>query len=526
VGGGFTLGLAYPAIDWAGTAWIALVPVFYVAVTAPPRTAFGWGWLAGFAFFLPLLRWLNFTFRTYSDIPWPLTWAPTMALAGYCALYFGLVAAAMALIARRRGAGWACLAAPILWVAGEWLRATLLGGFPWGELGYSQYRQLTVIQVAELGGAHAVSFVVCAVNAAITATVVVEYRRALLGVAVAGVLLVSTLGFGRMRLAEAEPAATVTIAGMQPSIAQPLKWDRSHTEATLRIYGDLTRKAAERKPDLIVWPETASPTILRQDPYLLQALRDLSAQSGVPLLVGTVDVTESGRQRNTAFLLTGQGIVGRYDKIHLVPFGEFVPLSGIIRFVKGWAEFISELEPGARATVFPGPPAPFGVVICYEGIFPELFRRFVRSGARVMVNMTNDAWFGHTEGPLQHLAMYPLRAVEHRTAVVRSRQHQLQLELVDRRAEAGHAVDDVLVEAVILVLGRQLEHHTEVLGLTGQLLGPGDEARDFCPLADQLLSAAVVFPERRSAHLGVERSQTGFLGRDVKDASGALPRAG
>src|SRR5437660_43687 len=155
---------------------------------------------------------------------------------------------------------------PLRPVRGRRLRATLLGGFPWGELGYSQYRQLTVIQVAELGGAHAVSFVVCAVNAAITATVVVEYRRALLGVAVAGVLLASTLGFGRMRLAEAEPAATVTIAGMQPSIAQPLKWDRSHTEATLRIYGDLTRKAAERKPDLIVWPETAAPTILRLDP--------------------------------------------------------------------------------------------------------------------------------------------------------------------------------------------------------------------------------------------------------------------
>ncbi|OLB93407.1 MAG: apolipoprotein N-acyltransferase [Candidatus Rokubacteria bacterium 13_1_40CM_68_15] len=419
VAGGFALGLAYPAIDWAGAAWIALAPVFYVAVTSTPRAAFGWGWLAGFAFFLPLLRWMNYTFRTYSEIPWPLTWAPTMALAGYCALYIGLVATAMAWIARRRGAGWAFLAAPVLWVAGEWIRGTVLGGFPWGELGYSQYRQLTVIQVAELGGAHAVSFVVCAVNAAIAATVVVEYRRALLGLAVAGALLASTLGFGRMRLAEAEPAPTVTIAGMQPSIEQPLKWDRSHTEATLRIYGDLTRKAAARKPDLIVWPETASPTLLRQDPYLLQALRDLSAQSGVPLLVGTVDVAETGRPRNTAFLLTEQGIIGRYDKIHLVPFGEFVPLSGVIGFVKGWAEFISELEPGARAVVFPGPPAPFGVVICYEGIFPELFRQFVRSGARVMVNMTNDAWFGRTEGPLQHLAMYPFRAVEHRTAVVR-----------------------------------------------------------------------------------------------------------
>jgi apolipoprotein N-acyltransferase len=104
----------------------------------------------------------------------------------------------------------------------------------------------------------------------------------------------------------------------------------------------------------------------------------------------------------------------------LVPFGEFVPLSGIIGFVRGWAEFISELTPGARAVVFAGPPAPFGVVICYEGIFPNLVRRFVTGGARLIVNMTNDAWFGRTSGPLQHLAMYPLRAVEHRTAVVRA----------------------------------------------------------------------------------------------------------
>jgi apolipoprotein N-acyltransferase len=104
----------------------------------------------------------------------------------------------------------------------------------------------------------------------------------------------------------------------------------------------------------------------------------------------------------------------------LVPFGEYVPLSSVIGFVRGWAEFISELTPGAHAVVFAGPPAPFGVVICYEGIFPALVRRFVTGGARLLVNMTNDAWFGRTSGPLQHLAMYPLRAVEHRTAVVRA----------------------------------------------------------------------------------------------------------
>ena len=124
----------------------------------------------------------------------------------------------------------------------------------------------------------------------------------------------------------------------------------------------------------------------------------LSGQFGVTLLIGSIDV-EAGtppRLRNTAFLVTHGGIAARYDKIHLVPFGEYVPLSGVIGFVRGWAEFIAELEPGTRAVVFAGPPAPFGIVICYEGIFPDLFREFVNNGARVMVNMTNDGWFGRT----------------------------------------------------------------------------------------------------------------------------------
>ena len=139
-------------------------------------------------------------------------------------------------------------------------------------------------------------------------------------------------------------------------------------------------------------------------------------------MVGSIDVSDSGpvRYYNSAFLLAGRGIVGRYDKMHLVPFGEYVPLSRLIGFVRGWAEFIADLEPGPGPVVFPGPPAPFGVIICYEGIFPELVRAFVRGGALFMVNMTNDAWFGRTSGPWQHLAMYPLRAVEHRVAIARA----------------------------------------------------------------------------------------------------------
>jgi len=235
-------------------------------------------------------------------------------------------------------------------------------------------------------------------------------------------VLAGTLGFGAWRLGAPPPPGEAAVAIMQPSIEQPLKFEPGHAATTLAIYLSLTRRAGADRPDLIVWPETALPTVLRHDADLLRALGSLAGEVRAPLLVGSIDAdgTSPPRLRNSAFLLTERGIVGRYDKIRLVPFGEFVPLSGLIGFVRGWAEFIAELEPGSRANVFPGPPAPFAVVICYEGIFPELVREFVRGGARLIVNMTNDAWFGRTSGPWQHLAMYPFRAVEHRAAVVRA----------------------------------------------------------------------------------------------------------
>jgi apolipoprotein N-acyltransferase len=251
---------------------------------------------------------------------------------------------------------------------------------------------------------------------------VLGWRPALTGLGLGGMLLGATLGFGVWRLGEPPPPGEVSVAIMQPSIEQPTKFDPNLGPVVLQIYQELTRQAGAERPDLIVWPETAAPTVLRRDPELLGLLAGMSSELRAPLLVGSIDVLDGQPRRftNTAFLVTDRGIVSRYDKIHLVPFGEYVPLSGVIGFVRGWAEFIADLEPGSLAAVFPGPPAPFGGVICYEGIFPDLFREFVNNGARVMVNMTNDGWFGRTSGPEQHLTMYPFRAVEHRIAVVRA----------------------------------------------------------------------------------------------------------
>ncbi|MBI4587635.1 MAG: apolipoprotein N-acyltransferase [Candidatus Rokubacteria bacterium] len=412
------LTLAYPATDWSLLAWVALVPLLASALVRAPRAALADGWLMGTVFFVLLLRWLDHTFRNYSAIPWPLTWLPIVGLAGYCGLSFGLVAALVSWLRGRLGVGWALAAAPFFWVAGEWIRGQFLSGFPWGLLGYSQHHQLPLIQIAEFTGVYGISFLIVAVNAAVAGVVALGWRRAVPGGSGAAVLVVGTLAFGLIRLGDSAPARTITVALVQPSIEQSLKWDPTYRVQTLGIYAALTRQAGEGNPSIILWPETAAPIFLRRDPLLVAELQALSAALRAPLLVGSVD-GDGKALYNSAFLLTGRGIIGKYDKIHLVPFGEYVPLSRVLGFVRGWAEFISEFKAGAVPKVFRELGAPFGVVICYEGIFPELFREFVAGGAEYMVNITNDAWFGTTSGPWQHLAMLPFRAVENRIAVAR-----------------------------------------------------------------------------------------------------------
>ncbi|MBI3031607.1 MAG: apolipoprotein N-acyltransferase [Candidatus Rokubacteria bacterium] len=414
------LTVAYPRADWSLLAWVALVLLFASALVRSPRQALADGWLMGTVFFLLLLRWLDHTFRNYSAIPWPLTWLPILALAAYCGLYFALVAATVSWLRQRVGAGWALAAAPFLWVVGEWLRGWILSGFPWGLLGYSQYRQLLLIQIASVTGVYGVSFAIVAVNAALAGLVGLGWRRAAWGLAWVATLLVGTLAFGHVSPGLLPPPdELIVVAVVQPSIEQTLKWDPAYQKETIRIYTSLTREAGRGNPAVVVWPETAAPIFLRRDPALVAELQALSGEVRAPLVIGSLDGDGRGLY-NSAILLETQGIRAKYDKIHLVPFGEYVPLSWLIGFVRGWAEFISEFQSGRVPKVFDEADPPFGVVICYEGIFPELFREFVAGGAAYMVNITNDAWFGTTSGPWQHLAMLPFRAVEHRVAVARA----------------------------------------------------------------------------------------------------------
>jgi apolipoprotein N-acyltransferase len=423
---GLAFHLAFPRPGWDLLGWVALAPVLALALTArTPWRAFLEGWVAGLAFFLPLLRWLTHTMTTFSALTLPLAVLVLLALAGYLALYWGGVAWALAWLQRRLGTRTVWLA-PALWVAAELLRTHLLGGFPWGLVGYVPSRRLLVIQIAAWGGVYLVSALLVLVNTALAwALVERRWRAALAAGALAAAAVGGALVIGRAQLAPGAAGGdgpTLPVALVQGNIAQAVKWDAAFRAETFRIYEELTRAAAPGSR-LIVWPEAAVPAYLRFEPGAMRWILDLGAAVGVPLLVGAPDAEGVGRRvsyLNSAFLVEARGIRSRYDKIHLVPFGEYVPLKRLLFFVEAIAAEIGDFTPGRQATVFPLEGAPFGTVICYEVIFPDLFRRFVAGGASFMANITNDAWFGDSGGPLQHLAMVPLRAVENRIAVVRA----------------------------------------------------------------------------------------------------------
>ena len=383
--------------------------------------------MAGFAFFVPLLRWLTHTMTTYSTLNLPLAVLVLLLLSAYLAVFWAAAAGAVAWTATGLGPG-AVWLAPAFWVTAELGRTYLLSGFPWGLLGYVPYRRLAPIQMAAWTGVYGVSALLVLVNAALAhAALARTGPRAVLRLAAGGLVLAGALTVGALRLGpgggvDSGQSPVAAVALVQGNIAQTLKWDQAFRAETLRIYADLTREAASGA-QLVVWPEAAVPAYLRHEPQVLGGLVDLAAAVETPLLVGALDATTDGlatHYLNSAFLITPEGARARYDKMHLVPFGEYVPLKRLLFFVEAIAAEIGDFTPGRDLVVFPLAGAPFGTVICYEVIFPNLFRQFVREGASFMVNITNDAWFGDSGGPLQHVAMVPLRAVENGVAVARA----------------------------------------------------------------------------------------------------------
>ena len=478
---------AFPSFTQPWAAWVALVPWLLLLHHASPGAAFRWSYLIGVLFFLGSMWWLIHV----TLIGWLVL---TAYQALYFGVFGWLVVLGWSALAGARGREkrrlgtdrpwgktYAFAGIPAIWVALEFTRSHLLSGVGWNLLAYSQAPRPLVIQLADLTGVWGVSFIIVLVNVALAemADAVawrqggrtgdrLAFQRATAHVTWAVLWLLVLIGYGSWRLevvaplsstsAPSSPAPpigedpgsvvnqTVRVTVVQGNIPQAEKWDDTLRASILSRYETLTRaavqaglpagpSAAQAGPRLIVWPETSVPGYLGLDESLTQRIVNVAGSAGAPLLMGAPHVRLADAEwtmMNGAALVDAAGVSGWYDKLHLVPFGEFIPFERMFPWLRRVLPPIGDFVPGTEHTVFrfplPGSRLsdvsqrlpPFSVLICFEDLFPELARRFVREGARLLLVITNDAWFGPTAAAYQHVQASTLRAVELRVPVVRA----------------------------------------------------------------------------------------------------------
>jgi len=436
---GSLLTLSLPAHDLSWLAWGSLIPLFFALEGKPPAAMFRLGLLAGFVHYLSMLYWTVVAMHFYGKIPIILSIILLMMLAMYLSLYVGIASWGIGRLASHIGFQKAVAAMPSLWVATEYMRSHLLTGFPWCLLGYSQYHNLVVVQMADLTGVLGISFVIVLVNACLFVVLKLTlscFRKGsadgllfplfFIALTIAVIVGVNTYGAWRVQGLQASiaqcPKAQVGL--VQGNIDQSQKWNPTNFTRTLETYQLLTRKAVQTKTDVIVWPETAVPGYYVPELAESHFMSDLSRQVESAIIFGSLSYERRPAGfalYNSAFMVSShQSELLRYDKVHLVPFGEYVPLKPLLPFVDKLVEGIGEFSVGNRYPLFSFGRGTGGIVICYEAIFPQYARAYVNRGATVLVNITNDAWFGHTDAPYQHFAMAIMRAVENRVPLIRA----------------------------------------------------------------------------------------------------------
>ena len=433
----------------------------------PPLRAFTYGLITGFVYFVGTVYWTSTVVATYGNLPTPIAIFAMLLLALYLALFPAAMAVVTSRLITRGGAG-AIFFAPAAWVATEFFRGYLFGGFPWVPLGNSQVTVLPVAQLASLLGVYGLSALVAFVNAAIAYAVLVPGRARMKASAAAIVVLLAVAGWGTWRIA----SGTLTTQGtplrvglVQGNIDQADKWRTSEARRIFTTYVAMTRDVVRRGAQYVIWPESSTPFTFEQDPVGEQAMRDLAQEVGVPILFGSDQVVTGERDShyNAAFQLASDGRTAAvYRKIHLVPFGEFVPLSEwltvfppLVQTLAGFAPF----TPGDAMVMLPLGPHLTSTAICYEVVYPSLVREAVIGGSQLLTTITNDAWYGHSSAPFQHFAMASMRAIEHGRYMARAANTGISgvVDPYGRSVGRSELFEQVgLVEEVRLLNGRTL----------------------------------------------------------------------
>jgi apolipoprotein N-acyltransferase len=516
--------IAGPLPPWRSVfAWFGLVPLLWAILSPactgarrPLRLSFLVAYLCGILWYAGNCYWVRDVMMQYGDMP-PM--APTLLLLGFSMVlgfYFGLFGLGVGLVKRATGSTrWALAAAPILW-AGLELAASRITSVPWDQLGYSQVDNMLVTQLAPWTGVYGISFLLVAFNALMANGFLLSLQPPKLGRPQwfpdrYGIWLISFSLFVFIvdnvgAWSPHKPAPTATAVLVQPNLDVAgdnqwagAEWDQ-HIAEFARLAGEQCKSyiagipqtgAANGEiicppypthPDIVVWPESPAP-FLEQDIKFQRALESIALKVDAPLVVGNVGTDLAPDRRswndyNSALVVDATGNrVGRYDKIHLVPFGEYVPFQNLLFFARKLTGKVSRFTPGDERKVFLINGHRYGVFICYESVFADEVRQFAKNGAEVLVNISDDGWYGDTSAPWQHLQMERMRAVENRRWILRDTNNGIT-SVIDPDGRVRQSIPRHQVDALPAQYGFRSDvtfysAHGDVFGWACAILGLG-----------------------------------------------------
>ncbi|MDD5167478.1 MAG: apolipoprotein N-acyltransferase [Syntrophales bacterium] len=425
---GTLLFFSFPKFGSGLVAWIALLPLFYALKNKSLKQSFVLACIAGLVCHVGIMYWITFVVVNYGYLPLYMGIGAMLIVASYLSLYTGFFAVGVSYLTGRNLP--LIVAAPVLWVCFEYVRSHILTGFPWENLGYSQYSFLPVIQISDITGVYGVSFLIVFINALVYDMAMMSFqKRPLIYKALSGLLVVGlVISYGLYRIddvsrhAASLPAQDVSL--IQGNVDQNIKWNPQFQHQTMSSYESLTLQAAPTGNRLIVWPETAVPLFFQDVDEFHRLIVGIANKTNSWLLFGSPSYTETSHHItlfNSAYLLSPDGRrISKYDKMHLVPYGEYVPLRQVFPFISKLVQGVGDFGTGKGYLPLVMDGHKIGILICYEGIFSEAGRSYKANGADLLVNITNDAWFGRTSAPYQHLSMTVFRAVENRLYLVRA----------------------------------------------------------------------------------------------------------
>ncbi len=429
---GILTAFLFPNFNFEFLAWISLIPLLYAVKSSNSfKEAFFYGFISGIASYIIILYWIVYTVLVFGNLPYYAAVFALLILSSYLALYFALFAGFGKILLNNFNK-LNIILIPSCWVFFEFFKSKLLTGFPWENLGFSQYLNLPFIQISNVIGVLGLSFIIVLINYAVFHFIFykgkISRKQALFELIFVLSVFIFIVSYGyyniysvRKLLKNKKP---VKVALIQGNIGMFQKW-KITKKRTTSIYLNLTKKSLKYKPQLVLWPETALPYIISLYPYYWNKVMSFAGKNKINLILGAIGLKFfDGKYRyyNRSYMFSKSGSYSYYDKHHLVPFGEYIPFKKQLPFLahilRGAG--IGNFTAGKKFRILKGGNIRAGSMICYEAYFDSLVRHFPQNGANVLISITDDAWYGRTSAPYQDMSMTVFPAVENERFIARA----------------------------------------------------------------------------------------------------------